>query len=131
MKKKDCILVLALVIVAILSYCILNIVGKDSSEADEVIVSIDGKTYGTYSLNENREIVIDEKSGYNMINIKDGYVYMDDADCPDKYCVEQGRICKVGSTIVCLPHKLTVQIKSSLDDGGKDTHKDEPDVIAQ
>lgn len=71
MKKKDFILVLALVIIAILSYCILNIVKKDSSDADEVIISIDGKTYGTYSLNENREIVIDEKSGYNRINIKD------------------------------------------------------------
>ena len=33
-----------------------------------------------------------------------------EADCPDQYCVEHAAIDKVNETIVCLPHKVVLEI---------------------
>ena len=33
------------------------------------------------------------------------------ATCPDHLCIKQGTIDKKGSTIVCLPHHLIIEIK--------------------
>ena len=41
---------------------------------------------------------------------------MEEADCPDGYCEEQGKINNRTQTIVCLPHKLVVKIKTENDD---------------
>ena len=34
-----------------------------------------------------------------------------DADCRDHICMSQGKVSKAGVPIVCLPHKLTVEIE--------------------
>ena len=41
---------------------------------------------------------------------------MTDADCPDKYCIQMGKATHTGDTIVCLPHKLVIEITSSASD---------------
>ena len=37
---------------------------------------------------------------------------MEDADCPDKLCIKQGKIDSNGQKIVCLPNKTVVEIRS-------------------
>lgn len=39
-------------------------------------------------------------------------VWVSEATCPDKICVHQGKIHMDGEIIVCLPNKMTAQIKS-------------------
>jgi len=51
-------------------------------------------------------------AGRNTIQVKNGEVQVSDADCPNHDCVNQGAISKAGQQIVCLPHKLTVDISS-------------------
>ena len=36
-----------------------------------------------------------------------------DSDCPDKICIKSGFISKPGELLVCLPHKLMIEIKSN------------------
>ena len=57
---------------------------------------------------------------------------MKEADCPDGYCKEQGRISGQKQTIVCLPHKLVVEVIRQNDTDSK-TAGDElvPDTIAK
>ena len=50
--------------------------------------------------------------GTNHLIIKDGEVWVSEATCPDKICVHQGKIHMDGEIIVCLPNKMTAQIKS-------------------
>lgn len=38
---------------------------------------------------------------------------MSDADCPDKYCMRQGKINHMKENIVCLPHKVIVEVTQS------------------
>lgn len=52
----------------------------------------------------------EKSSGLNIIMIENGKVSVIDANCPDKICVEHKEIDSVGETIICLPHKLIVEI---------------------
>ena len=47
----------------------------------------------------------------NILEVTDGGIRMKSANCPDKLCVHQGRIDSGASPIVCLPHRLVVQVR--------------------
>lgn len=112
MKKGDVILILLALLAAFGVAMFLNIHRGESAEL--VQISIEGNMYGSYHLYENQEITIENEYGKNVIIIEDGKVKMKEADCPDKYCVSHRAISKAKETIVCLPHKLVVEIKTSV-----------------
>ena len=64
---------------------------------------------------------MDIRGGVNKVVINDGKVSMTEADCPDELCVKTGKISRVGETIVCLPHRVVVEIKGSQDDDSIDS----------
>lgn len=51
-----------------------------------------------------------EDGGYNTLVIENGAVYVSDANCGDQTCIRAGRISREGEQIVCLPHKLIIEI---------------------
>lgn len=116
MKRKDIMLTAVLLLIAVTIYAAVRL--GDDAQGNLVEVTLNGREYGVYSLHEDKELVADSEMGYNKIVIADGEVYIQDADCPDKYCVHQGRIHKNGETLICLPHKLSVKIKAVT--GGSD-----------
>lgn len=75
-----------------------------------VVIHVDGKQVATYSLEEEGTFPLN--GGTNILVIKDGEAFLIDADCPDKLCVNQGKISKGGQVITCLPNKLTVTVIS-------------------
>ena len=105
-KRKDAVLIIVILIIVGIG---LEAKSLFSQKGGEVTIKVDGKEYGTYSLNEDKTINIDE---HNIIVIKDGVVHMEDADCPDKLCIKQGKIDSIGQKIVCLPNKTIVEISS-------------------
>ena len=116
-KKKDGLLIGAILLVCLISYVLIQFVVK--KDGDVVLIKVDGEVKHQLELNKDTELMV---SGYNcgenQVVIKDGAVYMSDADCPDKLCVNMGRISKTGETIVCLPHRVVVEIsggESSID----------------
>lgn len=117
MKKRDVILVVLLIAIAGFIYLIIN-TRQNTDDVMMVVINVDGSLYKECSLNKNQKVDIQNKYGHNTIVIKDKKVYMLNADCPDKYCVKQGSIVANGSSIVCLPNKLTVEIKSNSKSDG-------------
>ena len=89
-------------------------------------ITVDGKVYGIYDLADEQEIAIEQEDGINRLKIENGSIHMVEADCPDQYCIRQGTISKERQTIVCLPHKIVVEI---IADG--EQQEAAPDVIAQ
>lgn len=87
----------------------------DSSQGGTLTVTIDGEVYDTYDLSVDQLIVMDESAGYNCFEIKDGVVTMIEADCPDQYCVKHAPIYRESETIVCLPHKVVLEITDSAE----------------
>ena len=75
-----------------------------------VQVTVDGVLQGTYSLENEKEIPITGDGWMNTLVIEDGFADMTTADCPDQICVKHAKISQVGETIVCLPHKVVVEI---------------------
>ena len=58
-------------------------------------------------LNKDREVSLSK----NTVIIKNKQVYMSYADCPDKICKAKGKISKKGESIICLPNRVSVEIK--------------------
>ncbi len=127
MKKKDLILAgMVLLIAGILALALR--LPKTESE-NTLKITVDGETYGTYSLAQDQTVKIETDHGTNTLVIENGSVHMEEADCPDGYCKRQGTISRVNETIVCLPHKLVAEVESA--GFAPDDAEDAPDVIAK
>ncbi len=114
MKKNDWILVAVILIIAGIGFLIYLNFGK--KRAGLVKVTVAGELFGTYSLEKEQEIKINDT---NYLIIKDGQADMVEANCPDQICVDHKSISKNKETIVCLPNKIIVEIV-----GGEDTEFD-------
>lgn len=108
MKRKDLILIIVLLAIAGIFYGAQTFLTK---KGQQVVVTVDKEVVLTKSLDKDQTIEIPLKHGTNIIKIKNGAVSMTDADCPDQVCVRHKEITKTGETIVCLPHKVVVEIK--------------------
>ena len=53
---------------------------------------------------------LEDESGANTVLVEPGRIRVLEADCPDQICVKQGFISDSGLPIVCLPHKLMIEI---------------------
>ncbi|MCI8845663.1 MAG: NusG domain II-containing protein [Lachnospiraceae bacterium] len=110
-KRNDIWLFLAIVLAALFLFLWQR--AAFSVKGAVAVVSRDGETIGSYSLDGEERIVFTGSGGErNVLTIRDGEAYMEEADCPDRLCVKQGPVGKNGESIICLPHKLAVQIIS-------------------
>ena len=107
-KKNDVILICLMAAVAIIAYLIWQFAMPSGKTA---VIRVDGEIVKTLSLNKDCEEEIPLTDGKNKLQIKDGKVRMTSADCPDKICVNHRAISHEGETIVCLPHKLVIEIE--------------------
>lgn len=105
-KKKDLWLIILVILIAGAFYLFHEITGK--ADAGRVTVKVDGKVTGSYSLDKNQKIEIN--NGSNTLLIKDGKASMLEADCPDKLCVHQRAISKYHESIICLPNKVVAEV---------------------
>lgn len=116
MERKDWMLGGASVAAALLLMLLMDVcsaaqgyVPADSA-GWSVRICADGEVWGIWPLDQDGEVGVRTEEGWNKVCIRDGSVYMEEADCPDGYCVQQGCIQSGLDTIVCLPHKLVVEI---------------------
>ncbi|BCG57009.1 NusG domain II-containing protein [Paenibacillus sp. URB8-2] len=113
MKRADMLLV-AVVLIAALAFLVPRYFGTDAKGKELIAnVTVDGKHYRTVKLTkEEQTIDIRTERGYNILKVHDYGIEMYDADCPDKVCLGFGFISLPKQTIVCLPHRVLVEIAS-------------------
>ena len=131
-KKADLILLAVLLIAGLAASIVLARSGKGGGQ---VTIKSAGKKIGTYSLKENRTLLITKdghifdwdgtdsqgETGYNILQIRDGKADMISADCHNHDCVDHKPISKGGENIICLPHKIVIQIEKEKGDDGYDS----------
>ena len=109
--RKDIILLAGILLSAFLLWMVPYLLNKNIPEVVRIIQ--DRHEIATYSLFENRiESISYGDENYNLLLISNGQVSVSDADCPDKLCVHQHSISRNGESIICLPHKLVIQIEA-------------------
>lgn len=109
-----------LVLVSLLGLCFYLFRG----DGDEVVVTVDGEVFGTYSLAEDRVVEIrtgEENEELNVLVIKDGKAFVEQATCPDGICAGHRPIKRDGESIVCLPHKVVITVRV--------TNEEAPDIV--
>lgn len=109
--KKDLILLSGILLTAFLLWLLPSFFYRD--EPARVSIYQDGNLIADYPLVEDFVTAITyEDEHFNLLLIEDGRVSVSDADCPDQLCVKQRSISGNGESIICLPHKLVVQVES-------------------
>lgn len=110
-KKNDIIIFILILFIALLFF-LYEFIFKSDEGAYVIVMQYD-EQIGRYSLDRDGKYPIGDKdNAYNLLVIKDGSAYMEEADCPDKLCVKQKKIHLKGETIVCLPHELVIQVET-------------------
>ena len=109
MKKKDIIMIAAMLLAALALYLVSQI--SLGAEASTIVVTVDGKEVLRRPLAMERTYDIAQDDGsLNVIAVENGAVYMKEANCRDGLCIRQGKMKNGAKTIVCLPHKVVVQL---------------------
>jgi hypothetical protein len=117
LKKADGVLIAVLFLLSFLPLAIYGQAAPAQSFHAEITVA--GKVVEQVPLSAHRgrkEWDIETAYGTNHVVVDDDRIRVTDSDCPDQLCIKQGAAQKAGDRIVCLPHRLMIEIK-----GGEST----------
>lgn len=114
MEKGDIRIIAAIFILVVASFIYTTMRGMDSSTRHVVITQNQEVLYNIKIDDTYADVLhIDDGDKHNEIRFKNGEVWIESANCQNQVCVFERPISKVGEVIVCLPHKLIVEIKGS------------------
>lgn len=120
LRPWDGIIVVILLLLSFAPVVVFSLT-RSNSPTQEAVLSVDGQEIKSFELSDQSQSYTyryeDKDGDYNLIEVKGDRIRIKEADCGDQICVRRGWIDQSGETIVCLPHKLVIEIKSS--DGGE------------
>lgn len=126
MKRRDLIIIALALLAAGALYAVSQL--SLGAAASTVVVTVDGQEVLRRPLAvEDRYEIAQEDGKLNVLRVKDGAVWMEEANCRDGLCIRQGKMRNGAKTIVCLPNKVVVQLTGDAPAG----EEDELDVIIQ
>ena len=109
--------IIILLILIIISVCLIVFLPKKQGTFVEVYVDDVLVLQQSLDIDYERKIYTNNGEHYNIIKIESGYVYVIDADCDDKTCINMGKTNTINKSIICLPHNFKIVIIGSADDG--------------
>ncbi len=122
-KKLDIVIIVFMFILSFTPNIIFSHKNNQEYNSTYALIKVDGEVYDNIPLSSNDEelsLNINTEKGYNVVSIKDSNIRISHANCKDALCVNQGEISSVGETVVCLPHKLIIEIKGKDNDSSSD-----------
>ncbi|MCR5255249.1 MAG: NusG domain II-containing protein [Acetatifactor sp.] len=117
--KKDIIFIGIFILVGLF---LAAVVFLTKQTGKSVTVSVSGKDVISFNLDEDREYMIEGKDGgQNLLIIRGGKAWIEEANCRDGLCINMGKIDSVGQSVICLPNEVVVSIGSGeVTDEGPD-----------
>ncbi|MGM1047210.1 hypothetical protein SAMN05661091_5356 [Paenibacillus uliginis N3/975] len=130
MKRGDLVLISVVLAAALIFLVPRWLDGKDSEKNHNnpltATITVDGQLFKTVELTEEEQIIeIKTDHGVNILKVYDYGIEMIEADCPDEVCLSFGFVDKKNQSIVCLPHKVLVEVEGAS--GGES--QDEVDAV--
>ena len=94
--------------------------GRDAviSNSKTAYIYSNNKLVGEYVLTDDyKDVVnIESETGYNIMHIENGQIWIHEASCHNKICIYQGKISKNGEMIVCIPNRMFIKIVDENDE---------------
>lgn len=116
-KKAELILVAFIVVLALVLW---GFFALNKQEGARVVARVNGEVVLDVPLSEDKVYPLNLADGAeNVLTVSGGQVWMNEANCPDQICVQEGKIHYSHETITCLPHRLVVSIE-----GGEESEVD-------
>jgi hypothetical protein len=87
--------------------------GLGRGEGTVALISVDGEELERVDLSKVRkeyDLEISTEYGNNTVHIEPGAISVTAADCPDHVCMRQGKLTGSGIPIICMPHRLVIEI---------------------
>ena len=110
-------IVAAVLAVSLLAAAVVRLASPGGSVAE---ITVDGQVVERIDLDrvtEGYTFTVEDEWGSNTIQVEPGRIRVLEADCPDQVCVRQGWISDEVTPIVCLPHRLVIQVSGGTDAG--------------
>lgn len=82
-----------------------------SSKVAEASVYHEGNLLKDVKLDKDQEFHL--LNGKMLIQIKEGRIRVRESDCPRQICVNTGWIQYPGESVVCVPYKVLIEVKSA------------------
>ncbi|KGF07613.1 hypothetical protein HMPREF1634_04210 [Tissierellia bacterium S7-1-4] len=112
LTKLDFIIIFAIIVVSVTAIFTLPKI-----EASGIEVKVDGEViYRKDFQSKPIKKLFQTKYGINLIEIGPDYVVMLESNCPRQLAVRQGKIKSSGSSLICIPHHMTVTIVGDDED---------------
>ena len=89
-------------------------------EGTVAVISVNGEERERVDLSKVRkeyDLEISTEYGSNTIHIEPGAISIIRADCPDRVCMAQGKLTGSGIPIICMPHRLVIEVQGGDIDG--------------
>ncbi len=115
MKNKVILFLLLGAVAASAAYLLLR---RESVPAPVARITRDGALLEEIDLDKVDKpysFTLEDGRGSNTVQVDQGRIRIAEADCPDQVCVNQGWISNGAVPIICLPHRLMIEI---VDGGG-------------
>ncbi len=111
MKKGDLFIVAFGLLIALGAYFAYNIFASQTEQL-LVVIKSEGQVVKTIPCHAgySESYQLSNDYGTNNIAVDNGKVDMTSADCHNQICVKSGVISKAGQSIICLPHRVSVEI---------------------
>ena len=117
LKTKTWILIFAVLLLVCAAVTV--VLWHNAPEGQVVEVVQDGTVLETIDLSQvtspYRFVVEDPNGGRNTVLVEPGRICIEEADCPDQVCVHRGWLTDSAAPIVCLPHRLVIQVRGETD----------------
>ncbi len=123
-KKTDMIIIAIIIAAGIGGWIAYSLIF--SGKAAKAEIYYHSKLVETIDLNTGQERVfsIPQKKEVVFHLYKDGNIRFEHSDCPDKVCVNAGKLHIVGQTAACLPNGIVLKIVPAKAHG-----EDDPDMV--
>lgn len=112
-SKANIIAIALIVIIAAAGLVGWRALGASAQESAQRLVAVVHDSDGnelSLPLGEDATQTVTTSLGSNTVVVADGSIHVEEADCANHDCVNQGAIDAPSEQIVCLPHKLWIEV---------------------
>ena len=118
-KPWDIIIIVFLSLLSLVPFFIFSYTLAEKTQEDSInvaVISVGNQEIQRVILTDNMEVDIfnipEIDCSPDVVEVNNGQIRIKGSTCPQQICVNRGYISKPGETIICLPHKVIIEIES-------------------